>query len=93
MPGWVSPWHIAIVLVVVLVVLGPRRLPELGASIGKAITGFRHGLKDDDPQKTIAESSIVEPPVAAAPAATTPVVAPAETTPPAAAPPADEQKG
>jgi sec-independent protein translocase protein TatA len=57
MPGWLSPWHFAIVLVVVLVAFGPRRLPQLGASIGKAITGFKHGLKDDEQQKTIAESS------------------------------------
>jgi sec-independent protein translocase protein TatA len=60
MPGWLSPWHFAIVLVVVLVAFGPRRLPQLGASIGKAITGFKHGLKDDE-QKTIAESSDTPP--------------------------------
>jgi sec-independent protein translocase protein TatA len=86
MPGWVSPWHIAIVLVIVLLVFGPRRLPELGASIGKAITGFKHGLKEDEQQKTLAESSAVEPPAAA------PTVPGAVTPPPATGPPADEQK-
>ena len=78
MPGWVSPWHLAIVLVVVLVVFGPRRLPELGASIGKAITGFKRGLKEDEQQETIAESSAVDPPSTTSPATTPPTVTPGE---------------
>ena len=61
MPGWLSPWHLAIVLIVFLVAFGPRRLPELGASIGKAITGFKRGLKDDEQQPTIAESAATPP--------------------------------
>ena len=92
MPGWVSPWHIAIVLVVVLVVFGPRRLPELGSSIGKAITGFKRGLKEDEQQTTIAESSAVTPP---APSTVPPTTSPAPTasaSPAAAAMPADESK-
>lgn len=39
-----SPWHLLIVLVVVLLVLGPGRLPETGAALGKAIRGFREGI-------------------------------------------------
>ncbi|GAB4264873.1 MAG: hypothetical protein Kow00122_20180 [Thermoleophilia bacterium] len=48
MPSWIGPWEIAIVLIVVLVIFGPRRLPELGSSLGKAITGFKKGLKDSE---------------------------------------------
>ena len=40
--GVISPWHIAIFALVVLLVFGPKRLPEMGRSLGK---GFRE-LKD-----------------------------------------------
>jgi len=36
-----SPIQIAIVLLIVLVVFGPKRLPELGRSIGKGLREFR----------------------------------------------------
>jgi len=48
MPNWIGPWEIIIVVVIALVVFGPRRLPELGSSLGKAITGFRKGLKESE---------------------------------------------
>ena len=35
MPGWIGPWEIAILLIVALLVFGPKRLPEMGKSIGK----------------------------------------------------------
>lgn len=48
MPGWIGPWEIAIVAVVALIVFGPRRLPELGSSLGRAITGFKKGLQETE---------------------------------------------
>jgi sec-independent protein translocase protein TatA len=36
------------VLAIVLVVFGPGRLPELGASLGKSIREFKKGLEDSD---------------------------------------------
>ena len=47
----VGPLEIAVVLVIVLVVFGPKRLPELGKSMGKGIREFKSSLssdKDDD---------------------------------------------
>ena len=35
-----------VVLVIALVIFGPSRLPQLGESMGKAIKGFKQGLKD-----------------------------------------------
>ncbi len=46
MEGTLSPWHIAVVLVLALVLFGPKRLPELGSSLGKAIAGFKQGLQE-----------------------------------------------
>ena len=46
MPSWIGPWEIAIVLVIILLIFGPRKLPELGSSLGKSIRGFKKGMKD-----------------------------------------------
>lgn len=61
MPNWIGPWEIAILLVIVLLVFGPKRLPELGSSLGKAITGFKRGIKESEQEirKAVAEESTV----------------------------------
>jgi TatA/E family protein of Tat protein translocase len=44
----IGPLEIGVVLVIALVVFGPKRLPELGSSLGKGIRGFGHGLKGEE---------------------------------------------
>ena len=44
----VSIWQILIVVAVVVLLFGARRLPELGKSLGEAINGFKKGLSSDD---------------------------------------------
>lgn len=44
--GLISPWHLAILAVILLLVFGPKRLPELGQAVGKTITGFKQGLSE-----------------------------------------------
>jgi sec-independent protein translocase protein TatA len=44
--GEFSIWHLLIVLVIVLIFFGPNRLPNLGNSLGKAIRGFKDGIKN-----------------------------------------------
>ena len=39
-----TPTHLILVLVVALIVLGPGKLPEAGAALGKAIRGFRSAV-------------------------------------------------
>jgi sec-independent protein translocase protein TatA len=53
----VGPLEIAVVLVIVLVVFGPKRLPELGKSMGKGIREFKGSLSMDDKAEIPAESS------------------------------------
>jgi sec-independent protein translocase protein TatA len=48
MPSFIGPWEIAVVVVLALLIFGPKRLPELGSSVGRAITGFRKGLKESE---------------------------------------------
>jgi sec-independent protein translocase protein TatA len=42
--GVISPWHIAIFALVLLLVFGPKRLPEMGRSVGKGIREFKDSL-------------------------------------------------
>ncbi|MGH2986943.1 MAG: Sec-independent protein translocase subunit TatA/TatB [Solirubrobacterales bacterium] len=45
-----SIWQIAIVLVIALLVFGPKRLPELGSSLGRGMREFKDSItgKDDE---------------------------------------------
>ena len=53
----IGPLEIAVVLVIALVVFGPKRLPELGKSMGKGIREFKGSLSMDDMDEIPAESS------------------------------------
>jgi sec-independent protein translocase protein TatA len=84
--GLISPWHIAILVVILLLAFGPKRLPELGSALGKTITGFKHGLAEaqDEIRSTNDQvsapasiaTSVMEP--VATTASTTAVVEPSE---------------
>ena len=76
MPFGLQPWHLLILLVVVVVIMGPKRLPEIGQAMGKTLRGFKDEL--DGPSTPTATIS-----AAAAPGEP---VAPAATVPPAPAP-------
>ena len=41
-----EPWHIVLLLAVVLVVFGPTRLPEIGKNLGESIREFRKGTSE-----------------------------------------------
>lgn len=68
MLGNIGPLEIIVVLIIALIVFGPKRLPELGSSLGKGIREFRStvtGEKDDDEEevKAIGSSKPVTTPV------------------------------
>jgi sec-independent protein translocase protein TatA len=48
MLGNIGPLEIVIVLIIALVVFGPKRLPELGRSLGRGIREFRGSVTGDD---------------------------------------------
>ncbi len=46
--GLENPLHIAIILLVVLLVFGAKRLPEMGKSLGSGLRGFKDSLSGED---------------------------------------------
>ena len=50
----IGPLEIGIVLLIVLVIFGPKRLPELGKSLGSGMKSFKDSVTgDDDDDKKI----------------------------------------
>jgi len=47
--GLFRPMHLLVILVIVILVFGPKRLGELGKGLGEAIRAFRQGVRDDKP--------------------------------------------
>jgi len=47
-PFLLSPWHIAFLAVVVLLLFGPKRLPEMGRSLGKGLREFKQAITGED---------------------------------------------
>ena len=45
-----GPMELAIILVIVLVIFGAKRVPEIGASFGKGIRDFKRAMSDVDNQ-------------------------------------------
>jgi sec-independent protein translocase protein TatA len=88
MLGLDNPIHIAFILVLLLLVFGAKRLPEMGRSLGTGLRGFKESISGEhDPTAHLAATPAPTPmtvvqPVAAEPApvhteqltATTPVV-------------------
>jgi len=47
--GSFSIWHWLIVLLVVLLIFGTKKLRNIGQDLGTAVKGFKDGMKDDAP--------------------------------------------
>jgi sec-independent protein translocase protein TatA len=46
--GLFQPMHLLIILVIVMIIFGPGKLPELGNSLGKAIRDFKKEMNESD---------------------------------------------
>ena len=57
MVGLENPLHIAILLVVVLLVFGAKRLPEMGKSLGEGLRGFKDSMSGETPTAQLQDST------------------------------------
>lgn len=59
-PGGISIWQLLIILVIIVLLFGTKRLRGIGSDLGSAIKGFRNSVKD--PEETIDPVTPVAPP-------------------------------
>lgn len=81
----IGPLELIIVLVIALLVLGPGKLPEVGAAFGKTIREFKKASSDIQEATNVTPATapaapVAAPPVAAAAPVAAPLVAPAPNT-------------
>lgn len=63
-----SPWHLFIVAVVILVLFGGRKIPELMKGLGQGVREFKEGMRGDQPPAQASQPA--NPPTTNAPAST-----------------------
>ncbi len=61
--GLFQPMHLIIILVIVLIIFGPGKLPQIGAGLGKSIKEFKKAMSDTttDEKKELSASAKTEP--------------------------------
>ncbi|MDN5250045.1 Sec-independent protein translocase subunit TatA [Betaproteobacteria bacterium LSUCC0117] len=64
--GTFSIWHWLIVLLIVVMVFGTKKLKNLGSDLGGAVKGFKDGMKDGTATDEEAPAQVAQTPPAAA---------------------------
>ncbi len=58
----ITPLHIVALLVIALLIFGPRRLPELGGAVGKTIREFQKSMNEAKSQVNNMTNSLMQDP-------------------------------
>ncbi len=53
--GNFGPWEMVFILVVLLIIVGPGKLPKVGESMGKALSNFRKAREETDDYLDVSE--------------------------------------
>ncbi len=56
-----TPMHLFFVLIIVLIIFGPKRLPEIGRSLGKGIHEFKKSTSEIQEHMNVSEEKKTEP--------------------------------
>ena len=56
--GSLSIWHWLIVLLVVVLIFGTKKLRNIGADLGNAVKGFKDGMKSEDDKSAQAKTEL-----------------------------------
>ncbi len=51
--GLFQPLHMLVILMIVLIIFGPGKLPELGEGLGKSIKAFKKALREEQETKAV----------------------------------------
>jgi len=51
MPFHIGPWEIGLILVIIMIVFGVGKLPQVGGAIGKGMRAFRKGQQGEDEEE------------------------------------------
>ncbi len=54
--GGLGTWEMVIILVIILVVFGVGKLPEIGSGLGKGIKNFKKGIRGDEEEDDSSKS-------------------------------------
>jgi len=65
MIGGISGWQLLILLLIVVLVFGTKRLRNIGSDLGSAVKGFRQGM-EDEPERASTEQLSADKPVSKA---------------------------
>jgi sec-independent protein translocase protein TatA len=76
--GLDNPIHIAFLLILLLLVFGAKRLPELGRSLGSGMRGFKESLSGESAEPPPAPRQLESAPLATSASGPTPAPAPAD---------------
>lgn len=55
-----TPTHLVIILIVALLLFGPRKLPELGKGLGEGLRGFKEAIKGEPAVAAKTEAPVVK---------------------------------
>lgn len=58
--GGLSIWHWLIVLLVVVLIFGTKKLRNLGSDLGGAVKGFKEGMRDDEKKQAQQDEKVIE---------------------------------
>ena len=63
--GSFSIWHWLIVLLIVVLVFGTKKLRNIGGDLGGAVKAFKEGMRDDEPKPAQQNGQVIEGEVSA----------------------------
>ncbi|MDD5384029.1 MAG: Sec-independent protein translocase subunit TatA [Gallionella sp.] len=58
--GGLSIWHWLIVLLVVILIFGTKKLRNIGSDLGGAVKNFKEGVRDDEPKQAQQDGQVIE---------------------------------
>ena len=75
--GRIGVTELLVILLIVLVIFGPKQLPKLSQTLGQTLKSFKQGMADDEPAQTGTQTAAAAPEQASAQATATAQAAPA----------------